>query len=405
MNKLIIVDDERIILDSICKYITNFLPELEICGCFYDGEDALRYMLTHPVDIVITDICMPNMDGLELAKEINDRGLQCIVIIISGYSEFEYARTAIRYNVSNYLLKPLDFKELNACLKSALKISSKKSPVTSNIDLLEEKIEIFFVDLLLGIIPSSNELEKRFHALNFPFTLSTSTGNLIRISFEPSLITEHYHYDIDMLPVSIKNVLQLTLSEGYVYFARKSGWDFYYVIIRSEEVTDCFFESIIQSMNNILQLQCKVSLCHHFDTLNDFIPTKATAEENTEKEKTNQCSDSVITKAIKYIEDNYAQDLSREMVADIVFLSPSHFSYLFKKTTGANFTDYLTNVRMQKAIELLNTRMKIQDIAEKVGYSSRNRFFINFRQYTSYTPSEYRKKVLCLEGILDETEN
>jgi len=64
--------------------------------------------------------------------------------------------------------------------------------------------------------------------------------------------------------------------------------------------------------------------------------------------------------------------------------------------------DYLTTVRMQKSIELLNTNMRINDIAEKVGYQNRNRFIINFRQYTGYTPTEYRKIILSMEDSSDE---
>ena len=68
-----------------------------------------------------------------------------------------------------------------------------------------------------------------------------------------------------------------------------------------------------------------------------------------------------------------------------------------------SFLSYLTTVRMKKAIELLGTRMKINDIAKAVGYQSRNRFFINFRQYTSYSPTEYRRYILKMGDVHDET--
>ena len=88
------------------------------------------------------------------------------------------------------------------------------------------------------------------------------------------------------------------------------------------------------------------------------------------------------------------EDLTRDDVASKVFMCGAHFSRCFKKETGITYLDYLIDLRMKKAIELLQTNCKIQDIAKKIGYTSQNRFIINFRHYTSYTPSEYRRKVL-----------
>ena len=252
MPKVIIVDDEKYIVSAIQKYISTYLPSFEVCGCFFDGEDALDFVVTNSVDIVITDICMPNMDGLELTKEIYDRNLPCKIIIISGYSEFEYAQSAIKYHVFNYLLKPLDFKELN------------------------------------------------------------------------------------------NSLLAIVKKQG-VYQA-------------------------VPEMNSDSQF------------------------------------DDIIEKAIKYLDDHYSEDLNREELANVVFLSPPHFSYLFKKKTGITYMDYLTKLRIQKAKELLGTNMKISDISKRVGYTSPNRFFINFRNYTGYTPSDYRKKLLCQENLQDSPD-
>ena len=107
---------------------------------------------------------------------------------------------------------------------------------------------------------------------------------------------------------------------------------------------------------------------------------------------------------MSYIQQHYNEDLTREDVADAVFLSSAYFSRFFKQKTGLSFIDYLTTVRMQKAIELLGTHMKVGEIANRVGYLSRNRFFINFRQYSGYTPSEYRKQILRMEDSHEEND-
>lgn len=402
MSKIILVDDEILVLNSVKKYITNFLPELEICGLFFNGEDALHYMIEHPVDIVVTDICMPHMDGLELAREICNRFPYCITIIVSGYSEFEYARTAIKYNVSNYLLKPLDFRELQKCLSEAQALSSSRhNPSAVDIDLRQEAIELFFVDLLMGIIPSADELESKFSSLKFPFPLNASEGNLLKISVCTQDMDPYWDHHMDRLEVSLKNILRLSLPGIPFYFVRRSDLDFYYIMIDHNLPSEQTITKLEHTTKELLHLKCTIAVHQHFTTLNDFLSDRQPQAPKAKKAFTD---DTVIQKAIDYIESHYAENLTREMVADAVFLSPSYFSFQFKKKTGISFFDYLTNIRMQKAIELLKTKMKISDIAVKVGYNSRNRFLINFRQYTDYAPTEYRKKILCMEDS-NETEN
>ena len=101
-----------------------------------------------------------------------------------------------------------------------------------------------------------------------------------------------------------------------------------------------------------------------------------------------------IEKIKSYIQENYDKDISRQELADLFYFSSAYFSRFFKKKTGQNFIDYLTTVRMEKAIELLATRMSVDEIAQKTGYNSRNHFILNFRQYTSLSPTEYRRQVL-----------
>ena len=91
---------------------------------------------------------------------------------------------------------------------------------------------------------------------------------------------------------------------------------------------------------------------------------------------------------------HYPEDLSRSDMARMVYMSDAYFSRCFKALTNTTFKSYLTKIRMEKAIELLSRDVKIQDIAQQVGYANHTRFSIVFRQFTSYTPSEYRTVVL-----------
>lgn len=113
-----------------------------------------------------------------------------------------------------------------------------------------------------------------------------------------------------------------------------------------------------------------------------------------EKTKSNYKS-TIIDKAKEYIDLHYKEDISLENIADHVFLNKIYFCRFFKQTTGENFNDYLTMIRMNKAMEVLkDPSIKIYEVCEHVGYKTPRYFYKLFKNHTGYTPSEYRAKVL-----------
>lgn len=100
-------------------------------------------------------------------------------------------------------------------------------------------------------------------------------------------------------------------------------------------------------------------------------------------------------KAVSYIKKNYNKNISREDAARVVFFSPAYFARNFKQYTGKTYNDYLLEVRMEKAKEMLTeNKYKIYEIAEKVGYENTKYFFRVFKLYTGYTPKDYIQNVL-----------
>lgn len=120
MYRVLVVDDEPLMRTFLAKKIPEFAEQFEVCGMAQDGQEAIDFLQEHPgeVDVVITDIKMPEVDGLALAKHVSTLYPDTVTIIISGYSDFEYARKAIQYNVSDYLLKPLQDQNLTEALQT-----------------------------------------------------------------------------------------------------------------------------------------------------------------------------------------------------------------------------------------------------------------------------------------------
>lgn len=117
MYKVMLVDDEKLILQGLENIIEWEEIDLEIIATAQNGEEALEIFKNKPADIIITDINMPIISGLELIKKIREINNEVRFIILSGYEDFNYAKTAIKYGVDNYLLKPIDEEELTNTLK------------------------------------------------------------------------------------------------------------------------------------------------------------------------------------------------------------------------------------------------------------------------------------------------
>lgn len=263
MYKIMIVDDELSSQDMLQHFIDTRLPNYEVSDICNNGLEAISAFQKKPADIVLLDIRMPMMDGMTFLEQLSKVTRDFVAIILSGFGEFEYAKTAMRLGVSHYLLKPVDYDELTQALDSA----------SQTLDY------------------------KRF--------AYAQTAN---VADSPSIEE----------------------------------------VILGEDLTDIPEDILNRRIEN----------------------------------------------AIAYINQHYDKDVTRDTVAAAVYMSGAYFSRCFKAITGVSYKEYLTEVRMRKAMDLLKTNMKISDISSKVGYPNPNRFNINFRQYTSYTPSEYRIHVL-----------
>ena len=114
MYKFLLVDDEEIVRRGFSKKIAWAEAGFEFLAPCQNGREAIERIEQEHPDVVMTDICMPLVDGLEVAAYIADRFPEIIVIVLSGYDEFEYARSALRSRVAEYLLKPITSHELSA---------------------------------------------------------------------------------------------------------------------------------------------------------------------------------------------------------------------------------------------------------------------------------------------------
>lgn len=173
MYKLLIVDDEKIVIEGL-KSATDWKEHhIEIIGSASDGEEALKEIINNKPDIVLADIRMPRMNGLDLIKETKNLNLETVFIIISGYSKFDYAKRAIQLEAMDYLVKPIEVDEIVSSIKKAiLKLEKIKNEKQTTKQMNEYQIaleEKRVLDYMLGhgfVDPDKDRKLNRFSFLN-----------------------------------------------------------------------------------------------------------------------------------------------------------------------------------------------------------------------------------------------
>jgi two-component system response regulator YesN len=180
MLKIIIADDEK----YICALLRNLVDwdklGLEIIGETSDGISTFNMICEQNPDIVITDIKMPGMDGLEIVKKVQDRGLRTSFLLISGHKDFKYAHAAIKFGVENYLLKPINKQELeevlNKICKRILSDTKEIEIKIRNQRLIEQNAIILRNQFMSNLVKKETWDCKDINELNNTYSLRFNPG-------------------------------------------------------------------------------------------------------------------------------------------------------------------------------------------------------------------------------------
>ena len=182
LYSVMLVDDEEEVIQIIMKKLDWASMGFQIVGYAHNGAEALELAEECQPDVVMTDIKMPYMDGLELSRRLKERYPSIRIIIFSGFDEFEYAKEAIRIEVEEYILKPIDAGELQELFGRIKKSLDKEIDEKRNIDKLQEYYmeslpllqENFFTSLFEGRVPAE-EIDK--YLVNYPSLWTPLSGD------------------------------------------------------------------------------------------------------------------------------------------------------------------------------------------------------------------------------------
>lgn len=214
--KMIIADDEHHVREGLKEVVPWESMGIEVIGTAADGQEAYDLCVSLKPDILLTDIRMPLVDGLEAAVQLKETNIPIRIIIISGAQDFNYAQTALNLNADGYILKPIKLHELEAAIrKVADSIRTERSiqddtrrlkqQLLENMPALREK---FLVNLVSGMFRNEKEL---FEKLNF-FGLDLEKGlwraALLQVDDYEQAIERYSEENKQLISFSINNVLE-----------------------------------------------------------------------------------------------------------------------------------------------------------------------------------------------------
>ncbi|WP_339203750.1 response regulator [Paenibacillus sp. FSL K6-3182] len=349
MLKVFIVDDESWARDIIKAFGEWESLGMEIVGEAEDGTEALRMMEVLQPHIVITDMRMPGTDGAALLQQLNDQFPAIKTIVVSGYDDFQYAKHALRFKAMDYLLKPVDPKELNTALQNC----------KSGLEAVQMERGTISLDLDISYTLASYKklLKLRFNELNKD-GVKTTLAQMMK-ELEQSGITKAV-----MLEQVVQELL-LLLKE----LMNANSQD-------SDSLHAPYGHEITQSSENTAAF-----LTHHYvTTLEQLI------HQRKFKNKLN------LDEVRLYMEKHYTEPVTLEQLARAFFVSKEYLSKVFKQEYGRNVTDYMLHLRMVKAKEwLMDESIPIKAIAEMAGYEDITYFYRVFKKHFGIAPGEMRK--------------
>lgn len=353
MYRVIIADDEALIRAGL--YYRNDWNAMgfEVAAMLEDGDDVLKFLEEQRADVLLTDICMYQVSGLQAANVIKDKYPWMKVVLLSGYREFEYAKEAMHCGVYEYLLKPIDYDKLR-------EVFAKIKEELDKAQYEEQLLHSFGEEAYDQVLALTRVM----------------TGAVLGEGEETWLAYAHlkpmmHNAPLEIRQVVIKRLLELlktqlnqkdtTLAEE---FARKLK------ALDISEDTD-----MSQSLSALLS------------QLNDELVSRNLVP------AVKKSGDDSIQKACNYISNHLGEGFTYRDVAEYVHLSPRHFIRRFRSEMGETFTEYVLRVRMEGAMRLLDEREILpDDIGAAVGYHDDKYFQQIFKKYTGCTVREYQKR-------------
>ena len=410
---VVVADDEDELREAVCTMIPWGDYGFRLVGSASNGLDALQLVEKHAPDLLLTDIRMPFISGIELARQVREVRPATNIAFLSGYDDFEYAKQAIQYNIISYMLKPLTMEGLGAELRSIReKIEAQyamfrqTAPRADAPDLRAAMLMPLVLDEFAepegeeraetwarqcGLLQDGADRPQYTVMVSILLREDGSNGT------EPSFAAS-----VDRLAGKyLRSVSFFTAGKvASVLLGNQSDFEEYLHILADE---------IPQMAERVLGRQCRIGVSRTAAALTGLHGAYREAMEALRQGDRTEGGPQFISdltsgargggllcrRALEALDQRYMEaDLSLVSLSSMLAVSPNHLSACIKKYTGETFINILIRKRMEAARELLaSTALKVQEVSQRCGYTDQHYFSYCFKKYCGESPNALRRRL------------
>ena len=416
---LLLVDDEiamvQILLKSICW------KKLGISQVYfaYNAQEARKIILQKSIKIIICDIEMPQENGIQFLKWVQENDYGIINIILTGFPDFNYAKDAISIGVFKFLLKPIAFDEVNRVVEEAVKKvrdETRKENQRRYGEYYESnrlKAEkIFYRDLLFEeILPFRDYIEKEILRRGMVDKMLEPGGMVLFQTEQAGAESEKSILQFALENIAeemFENVVVIGLGKEILWIIkgkcdekmagemcvsyRNTVWDYLQYDLYAYITCDLFLEEIPVKYRMLKEAAGSVvksgEKIFYSDKWIEGIIDDVTVDTGR-----NIRENKMIEEVKNYLENHFAESISRKDIEELVHMNQDYVNRIFKCSTGYSLMEYTQYYRILKSkYLLLNTEYSISEIGGMVGYDSPPYFSKIFKKWTGVTPLEYRSE-------------
>ena len=410
---VIVADDEDELREAVCTMIPWEDYGFRLVGDASNGLDALQLVEKHEPDLLMTDIRMPFISGIELARQVREIRPATNIAFLSGYDSFEYAKQAIQYNIISYMLKPLTMEGLGAELRAIRqKIDDQFArfrqtvPRSDRPDLRtamlmplvlddyaepEEEAQLEEYGRQCGLL---RDVDDRPYYTVMVSAVLSEEGN--------SCTTPAFVASVDTLAAKYLRAVSFFASGKVVTILLGNRSDF-------EEYLHILADEIPQMTQRVLGKRCRIGVSRVTRTLTGLHAayreamealrqsdgTEGSAQFVSDLEPSVKGGSLLCKRALDTLDQHYMDaNLSLVSLSGMLDVSPNHLSACIKKYAGETFINILIRKRMEAARELLaDSSLKIQDVSQRCGYTDQHYFSYCFKKYCGESPNAMRRRL------------
>ncbi len=416
MNVLF-VDDQKTVVNFLKQQIDwDKLPVKQVYTAT-GAKEAKLIMMNFAVDLLVTDIEMPQEDGLSLAAWAREQDPDMVIVLLTSYANFAYAQKAISLGIHSYILQPVKISAIEEMILQVSKeISARKSRKKEVQNFNPGMWDALFDSMIVKCREKqAKDAEEYLNKILAGQGYGSDHGRcyLGLLRFREN-ITWGKKWEDTRIRFIFRNVLTELFAEDpcTVLVSNIRAGDYWILLLfetdkrREEEIRENF-----SCFRNFLTEHTGTD----FSAFYKGSPIKDGINEETdalmyysERKKMSQCgiyqvdlleymhsdgNDNCIGQAIAYIQEHLEDNPGRTEVAEYVHMNQDYFSRVFREHTGLTFKEYLLQEKMEKAKKLLkNTQLSVGIIGMKLGYDNFSHFTSSFKKYTGITPKEYREQ-------------